>query len=261
MAATHRKRIGVRVNDYRREVRAGLSLAARQGFTAVELAVDGGALAPENLSASGRRHVARLVQNTGMAFTAVACELPGGGLADPRTIDASVARVQRVLQLAADMDVRLVSCAIGDVAVGEDASAALVAVAEQAERFGTGCAVRSRGGAPDELRALIAGLACRYVGAALDPADVLGAGHDPIATLGVLGDQLMLAYVRDAIRGTPQHPGGETQLGAGSLDLTAYAAAVSLGGLPSPPILRRTQSANPAAEIAADRETLAAVMG
>jgi predicted deacylase len=97
MAATHRKRIGVRVNDYRREVRAGLSLAARQGFTAVELAVDGGALAPENLSASGRRHVARLVQNTGMAFTAVACELPGGGLADPRTIDASVARVQRVL--------------------------------------------------------------------------------------------------------------------------------------------------------------------
>ena len=259
--ATVRRNIGVRINDYRADVRGGLSIASRQAFSAVELGVDRGEVAPANLSESGRRHLARLVANTGMAFAALAQESHGARLADPSRVDEAVTRAAQVLRLAADMHVPVVSHEVGellDLADAERASAleALRTLAEQAERVGTIYAVRSALADPATIAELVRAVDCPLVRVSVDPGALLMAGYDPAEALATLGDRVSLAYVRDAIRGSAGRGGREAGLGAGSLDLPAYLAALSAGGYHTAPILRRAEANDPVAALAADRDRL-----
>ncbi len=252
-------KIGVRVNDYRTDVKRGLQLAGAQRFNAVELSADAAELAPRNLAESGRRHLARLVAQTGMTFAALGSEAAGGGLADPARVDALVAATRDALRLAADMRVPVFTHDVGELhglTEGErdGVTDALRTLAAEAERVGTIYAVRSRLCTPDALAGLVETVDCPLVKLSVDPGALLMAGFDPLAALERFGEQVVLAYVRDAQRGDAEHPGRETALAAGRLDLPAYLAHLSASGCASTPILRRAQALNPAADLAADRE-------
>ena len=256
-----RKQVGVRVDDLRMDVKRGLRWAAKLKFSTVEVSADGEETTAEALSESGRRHLARLVAGHGLGFASLACDSRGGGLADAAQTDVIVTRAGRTLQLAADMGVPVVSHEVGDLlSLSEDERArvieALRALADQAERVGTVYAVRSRLCTPDALRGLIGTVDCPLVKVAVDPGALLMAGFDPLEVLAAHGDQVVLAYVRDALRGTPEQAGQETALGEGQLDLDAYLAGLSGCGCGRPPILRRAQTTDAAGQLAADKAFL-----
>jgi sugar phosphate isomerase/epimerase len=261
MSSKPRKPIGVRINDYRRDVRGGLRLASAQAFAAVELDVGLSEVAPEQLSESGRRHVARIVANTGMGFASLACDAAGGGLADAARIDGQIARSIATLRMAADMHVPIVTHDAGEFIDLPDAqrdrvAEALRVMAEEAERLGTVLAVRSRLADPQQIATLIRAVDCPLVRVSVDPGAMLMSGFDPVEALATFGDAVSIAYVRDAVRGTANHAGRETALGTGSLDLPAYLASLSVSGCHAPPIVRREDAADPATSIAADKDAL-----
>ena len=258
-----RSNIGLRANDLRTDVKNAISQARRLAFSALELGVDSGEVTPDALSESGRRHLARLVRSEGLSLAALASDARGVGIADPGSVDELVNRTGSALRLAGDMGVSLFSHDVGEILSLSDAERAtaveaLRALAEQAERFGTVYAIRSRAGAPDEVSRLVKTVDCPLVRVAIDPAALLMSGFDPLESLGGFGEQLVLAYVRDATRGSAEHVGHETALGQGRLELDAYLAGVDAAGCGSAPILRRTDTANPVGDLAADQAILRA---
>jgi sugar phosphate isomerase/epimerase len=254
------KDVGIRVDDYRLDVRAGVQRAREQAFTAVEFGADHGEITPETLSESGRRHVARIVASEGLKFAALAHE-GGGMLADPAQVDRAVHRTGQILRLAKEVGAPIVSHEVGDLLDLSDTERpqvldALRELGEQAARYGTIYAVRSRLCKPDELANLIRTLNSPLVKIGVDPAGLLMAGYDPVEAVARFGDNIVLAYVRDATRGTPQAAGEETPLGRGRLDLASYLATLNAGGYHGAPILRRARALEPSTEIAADRSIL-----
>jgi sugar phosphate isomerase/epimerase len=256
-----RKNIGVRVDDLRMDVKRGLRFVADMRFTAVELSADREEVSPDALSESGRRHLARSVTSTGMAFSSLAIEGRGGGLADPALVDSLVTQGCRTLRLAADMGVPIVSHNVGELLDLPDqdktnVTEALLALGDEAEKVGGVLAIRSRVYDPADLDQLIRTIGCESIRVGVDPGMLLMSGMDPIEVLNTHGDRIVLAYVRDAQRGTPRYAGRETALGAGRLDLDQYLAGLAACGYATAPILRRGDSLDAAADVAADKEYL-----
>ncbi len=258
----HRKPVGLRSDDLNPDVKDALRAARQLGFAAVELSVDNPQVAPEAISESGRRHLERLIRSNGLDFAAIAGESHCTGLADASHVDEIIERSGRTLQLAADMHVPVVSHDVGDL-LGlsdrerETALAALREVAARADRYGTIYAVRSRLTDPADLARLIDGVDSELLRIAIDPGALLMAGFDPNESVACFGKRIIHAYVRDASRGTSEHAGQETALGAGRLELDAYVAALHAGGYRRPFIIRRASSLNPARDLAHDRDQLA----
>lgn len=258
--AALRKKIGVRVDDYRLDVRDGLRRARHHAFTAVELAADRGEVTPENLTETGRRHLARIVTGEGLSFDALASE-SGASLADSARVDEIVYRTRQALRLAADMRVPILSHEVGELlnlaeAERERVVEALRELGAEAERVGTVYAIRSRLCRPEDLAQLVQTVACPLVHVSIDPGALLKSGFDPVEAVAKFGEQVMLAYVRDATRGTPQIAGEETALGDGRLDLAGYLATLQACGYQRAPLLHRTRVHDPAGEIAADKAVL-----
>lgn len=256
-----REHLGVRVDDYRAGVKRGVSIASAQGFSCVEVGIDGGSIEGERLSESGRQHVARLVRNAGLAFASVAQAGATRGLADAAGVDSAIASASDALILAADMGVPIVAHDAGELLEltdGDRARAveALRVLAAQAERVGTIYALRSAMCIPADLQSMVDEVACPLVQVAVDPGALLMAGFDPIEALGAYGDRVALAYARDATRGTTHAAGQECALGRGRLDLDAYLAGLAAAGYAGAPILRRAQPTSPAEDIAADKAAL-----
>jgi sugar phosphate isomerase/epimerase len=261
-----RSPIGLRVNDLRTDVRSALAQTRRMAFSAVELAVDDAELTPRALSTSGRQHLARLIRGEGLDLVALASDAHGGGICDSSRVDDLVLRAAESIRLAADMRVAVLSHDVGDLLGMNDtqratAVDALHALADQAERTGTIYAIRSRAGAPDEVRRLIEIVDCPLVRVAIDPATLIMSGLDPVQAIATFGEQTVLAYVRDATSGTAEHTGREIALGQGRLALDAYLAELAAAGCARTPVLRRAAAASPAADLAADKAVLLSHMG
>ena len=92
-----KSRIGVDADDFRLPIKDSLRRAAELDFGAVEFATVEGELAPANLSASGRRHLARYLKGLGLELSALVADMPGVTLTDPRRADERVARTSRII--------------------------------------------------------------------------------------------------------------------------------------------------------------------
>lgn len=260
--AAARKNIGIRADDYRLDVRSALRCARQGAFASVELGADRGEVAPENLSESGRRHLARIISGEGLRLASLSHEA-GPELSDAARTDEAVARTAEMLRLTRELGAPILAHDVGELldlpeprrALALDALRELGA---QAERYGAVYAVRSRLARPDDLAAMVQAIASPLVRISIDPAQLLMAGFDPLEALAHFGDQVVLAYVRDATRGSPHAAGQETALGAGRLVLPQYLAMLDAAGYHAAPILRRERGLHPAKDIAADRAILEA---
>src|ERR1700752_3198759 len=99
------ERLGVDLQDLRLPVKDGIRAASELGFQDVELAAATGEITPAELSASGRRHVQRLVSGAGLGIAALTADIPGTRLTDPRTVDERVSRTCQIIDLARDLGV------------------------------------------------------------------------------------------------------------------------------------------------------------
>ncbi len=265
MSEPSRKSVGVRIDDLKSGVKSGIQIASRMGFTAAEIAADTQEVDPRELGESGRRHLARLVRSGNMAFASLSHNARFADLTNVAQLDRAVDSTREAIRLAADMGVSTLSKGLGplwsiDERDRETVIAALQDVSHYAERFGTTLAIHSRFGGDGSLAELVDRLANPSLQIAIDPGELVSAGVDPLAALNATGEQLALAYVRDAQVGTPDHAGMEVALGHGELDVHAYVASLSLHSKLPAPILRRSDASNALADIAADKQYLLNVM-
>lgn len=263
-----RLEVGVDIDDFRLGTKDGLRRAAELHFREIEMATVEGELAPSQLSSSGRRHLARFVNGQGLRLGALVADMPGLHLADSRTVDERVERTLRIIDLAKDMDVPVVTAATGALTHSEEgaplpcALEALGRIGEFADTRGIRYAIRPLLDAGDRLADFLDALGCPSIGLGLDPAAMVMTGANPLASIERLMTRITLLHARDATAGRLSRAddyarlGHETQLGEGEVDLLGLFAALRDSEYRGAYILRRTDSKTPTEDLQAARSTI-----
>jgi sugar phosphate isomerase/epimerase len=202
-----RSPLGLRLNPAR-SIREQILEAARLGAKGV--VVDAiGDLAPDRLSATGRRDLRHLLRSAELAL--VALTLPTRRPFD--TLDQLDDRLQRAEQACAlgfDLETGLVLARLGSVPPESDAArrevfvSALRELGRRAGRQGVRLAVETGTETGSALRAVLEGQDPSSVCASIDPASLLQHAIDPVAAVRELGVWVAHAYAVDA--STSAHP-------------------------------------------------------
>ncbi|MEK6798460.1 MAG: sugar phosphate isomerase/epimerase [Planctomycetota bacterium] len=251
------ERIGVDVEDFRLPVKDGLRMAAELSFGSVELAAVSGELAPSNLSSSARRHVARLVAGLGLRLSALRADIPGTRLTDPKTVQERVERTWEIIELAADLGVRVVTSAVGAMThpdSGEPSAPACEAlrrIGEVADARGVSFAIRPSYDDGERIARVLEELGCPAIGVGLDPAAMVMAGTNPLKFIERYAADVLLLHARDATAGFPDRPGHETRLGEGDVDLVGLLAVLEAAEYAGPYVIRRSETPTPVQDIVA----------
>jgi sugar phosphate isomerase/epimerase len=257
-----RIRLGVAADDFGLGPKQGLEHAAHLGYAAVELDATRGEADPANLSASGARHLRRLVEGLGLDLATLGGYLGASGLTDSASVQQRVDRTRHILELAARLRVPVVTTYLGSVP--DDPSdrrrqsvvGAVEHLGEHADRTGTFLAVQTAQDSPATLRALLDEIDCPMVRTCYDPGRLLMHGHDPVAAVDELGDYIIATHLRDATPGTPMAAGREVRIGTGQINFLEVLVALEAGQYAGPQIVRRADAADPMADIAAARDYL-----
>lgn len=258
--------LGIDLQDLRTDAKSALRTAAQMEFRSVEVPAAQGETSPQELSPSGRRHFQRLVSSLGLHVPALSADFPGLRLSDPRSIDERVERTCAILELAADLGVPMVTAGVGALThpqSGEPSDAAISAlrrIGEFADARDRVFAIRPSYEPAERLAAVLNAVHCPLIQIGFDPAALAMTGVNPMAMLQYFGSQVPLVHVRDAVIGQPDRPGQETRLGEGEVDLRGLLAALDDREYQGALIVRRTDSASPALDLAAGRELLRRLM-
>ena len=258
--------LGIDLQDLRVDAKSALRQAAQMQFRAIELPAAAGETTPANLSPSGRRHLQKLVRDVGLTMSALSADFPGLRLSDPRSVDQRVEQTGAILDLAADLDVPVVTTSVGALThpdTGQPSElvlAALRRLGEWADARDRILAIRPSRDSVDRLDAVLKAVGCPSIRVGLDPAALVMSGLDPMPVVERLGIQVSLVHLRDALRGHPDRPGQETRLGDGEVDVRGLMAALGEREFQGPLILRRTESLNSAEDLSTARELIRRMM-
>jgi sugar phosphate isomerase/epimerase len=185
-----------------------------------------------------------------------------GGFGDPATVQERIDKTKQILELAAGLDVPLVTAYVGQVPDdpkdrrGGLITEALDCIGEHADRVGAVLAVESTEGSPVALRRLLDQLNCPTLRVCYDPGGLLMHGLDPIGGVRELAELIAVSHLRDATPGTATSAGREVRMGSGHVNFIEYLAALEQDAYHGPQIVRRTDAANPVADIAAAKQYL-----
>lgn len=257
-------RLGVVLDSFRQPVKEAMQSAADLGFRKLEMSAACGPIDPEELTATGRRHLLHYVGGLGLQLSALGGDLGGGRFADSSKVEQCLEKTLSIVELAADLHVPVVTTHLGRV--GEDALArgylreAVERLAETSDRMGTFIAFETAGADPGVFAALLRQINAPTLGVCYDPASLIIEGHEPVAGVEPLANAILIARARDALAGTPQRPGSETPLGSGQLDLAEYLAALDQAGYRGVPFISRKEARRPHEEIADAKRRLEEVV-
>lgn len=241
-------RLGLDIEDLRLPTKDGLRRVAELGCRFVELPTASGEISPRALSASGRRHLSRFVDGFGLRIAALTVDVPGLRLTDPRTVDERILRTCETIELARELGVTIVTASAGALThpdsgeLSDVAAAALRQIGEFADSHGVGYALRPSQDASDRVAQVLDAIRCPSLQLCIDPAALVMQGINPIAFIEALGGSTTLVHARDATAGSSGHPGHETRIGEGEVDLIGLAEALAERDYSGPIIARRTDS-------------------
>jgi len=228
-------KIGLVLEALGLDVRQGLRAAAGLGFQGVQIDATSRALAPEALTQSGRRDLRAMLRSHNLQISALGGNLGRGGFAAPAFVDEAVGRTRRIIELAADLDVGVVTTFIGQVPEDRDAATAtLMAEAlneagRHAENYGRFLATETGAEPPARLAEFLGSLDTEGIRVNYDPGNLAMAGFDPAGGVFDLKGRIVHTHAKDGRR----HPDGsrqETPLGEGDVDWLAYIAALDSVG-------------------------------
>ena len=256
------KIVGVDLGDLRLDAKEAMLAAARLQFRAIEMPASEGETSPRSLSTSGRRHLARFVEGLGLSLPALRADFAQLRFTDPAALEERIERTCEILELAADLNVSIVTAASGALThprtgVPSDlAIAALRRIGEFADSRDVVFALRPSHDPPDRLAAVLDAVRCPHIRLGLDPAALVMSGVNPMSPIGRFPDQFSLVHVRDATAGSFDRPGSETSPGNGDVDWGSLFAALRGVDYAGPFIVRRIDAVDPAGELVAARTFL-----
>lgn len=234
-------KISVLADDLNLPPKEALRTAARIGATGVQLFTTRGELAAENLSASGRRDLARFIRNLGLTWTAVCADLGGARFADPARVEQYVQRTRRSLELAREVGVPVVTAHAGPIPedpqgpTARQIADAVGQIGEFADRVGVVYALETGQESVATLAGLLDRLANPALGINYDPANVILRGEDALEGVQRVAGQIRYVHAKDAVSGGGEGGGGRiVPLGQGQLDYAAFLAALEDAGYGGP---------------------------
>lgn len=254
--------IGVDIGDLGGAPKDALRTAAAMSLDAVEVPTVSGDLSPESLSSSGRRHLARFVSGLGLHLAALQADMPGVRLTDPARAEERITRTIRVIELARDVGVGIVTTSAGaltDPQSGELSSLALEGLSRigaAAESCGVQFAFRPGGDGGERIGETIRAVGCPSLKVGWDPAAMVMRGINPLHAIERYAEYITLFHARDALAGGEDRSGQETALGDGEVDLVGVFDVLRSLEYAGPYILRRTDSQRPVDELLASRDVL-----
>ena len=225
------RKIGVMVESFRLGLRDGIIKAREVGADGIQVFVTGGETAPENMSRSGRREFRKLVQDRGLAISALCADYFKGFL-NPQTNDEIVAKTKACMDLAVDLGTNVVTSHIGTLPedendpaweIGQEALAEVAAHGARREVF-----FASETG-PESAELLLKFLKLvpgEMIGVNYDPANLVMNGFDPIGGVKVLKDYIFHTHAKDGRRS----PRKEVPLGEGDVDFPRWLAELDAAG-------------------------------
>ena len=255
--------LGVNLDDLRLPVKEALRRASDLGFREVEFGAFAGELTPESLSESGRRHFLKTLEGLNLRAAALVADMPQIRWTDAARVEERVARTQRVIDLAADLGVRIVTTSIGAVThpeSGEPSPAAMETLrqlCDHADRRGRILALRPTYDAGERLRRVFREINCAALKITLDPAVLVMTGSNPMPMIESFPEDIALVYGRDGTAGGHDRPGEETRIGGGDVDFAELLGALEDAGFRGSMVLRRATSQTPLVDVEAGRAILA----
>lgn len=226
----NRLKIGIRLESLGLPLRRGLAEASRLGVVGVQ--VDAvGELAPNTLSATGRREFRHLLRAHNLELTALGCPLRRG-LDSAENQQPRIEHVQKVLSLSFDLGPRIVIVQAGSAAgeMNEPRMTllreSLHAIARYGDRVGATLALETGLEDGSVLVAFLDRFDSGSLGVNLDPANLLLHGFDPYASIQALGRRIVHTHAKDARQASASRAAQEVPLGHGDIDWMKYVATL-----------------------------------
>ncbi len=252
--------LAVCLEDLRTDVKQAMHLARMLAYEAVEARATHGPISPAELSQTGRRHLRRHLSDLGLRLSSLRGPTGPGGYADPADAERRLETLFQVIDLAAGLRVPVVSTVLGsvDAARQSELREALALIADRADRADVNVALETSGVPTPELSKVLAELNCPWVGSCCDTAAMIIRGEDPHVVGESLGGRIRLVRLRDAVPGTPEHPGHEVRLGEGRLDPPRLLSSLAEAGFEGDMVVSRTTGERPLDDLRHARRLLAA---
>lgn len=246
--------IGAMLESFRLPTEEALDKAVSIGVQGIQVYTTQGERAPENMDAAKRRDFLNSVKSRGLVISAL-CGDFGKGFTNPEQNPALIEKSKRILDLALDLDTKIVTTHIG--VVPEDNACdtykimqeACHELASYADSLGAHFAIETGPEPAARLRAFLDTLGSTGVAVNYDPANLTMCVADDAAK-GVyeLQKYIVHTHAKDGLRGTAE-PYVEVPLGTGDVDWKAYLAALEDVGYRGFLTIERECGDNPLADI------------
>lgn len=246
--------IGVMLESFRLPVDEALDRAAAIGAEGIQVYTTKGERAPENMDGAKRREFLSKVKSRGLKISALCGDL-GKGFTDPALNPELIERSKRILDLAIDLETKIVTTHIGRVPedktcdtykIMQDACRTL---AEYADSLSAHFAIETGPEPAARLREFLDSLGSTGVAVNYDPANLtMCVDDDAVKGVYELKKYIVHTHAKDGLRGT-QPPYREVPLGRGDVDFKNYLAALEEVGYRGFLTIERECGENPSDDI------------
>jgi L-ribulose-5-phosphate 3-epimerase len=225
-------RIGIVVESTGLGVRQALLAAARMGAQGVQIDALG-QLAPDALTATGRREFRNLLRSFGLSLAALNVPVRRG-LDVAEDLQPRIERVRKTMQLAFDLGAGRVVVACPKLPADETAPRGLLmreslsALGAYGDRVGSVVALEIGFDPAAKVKDYLATFDTGSLKVTYDPANFLLHGHDPLANLHPLAGLIAHVQARDARSAGLSRGLQEVPVGAGDVDWMALTATLQV---------------------------------
>jgi len=248
-----RFKIGIVLESLGRPLREGLRQASALGAQGVQVDATG-PLAPDELSQSGRKEFRHLLRSLNLELTALGCPLRHGFSVD-YGLDARVGHVKKALSLAYDLGARVVTAFPGPLPRDDSPMArellvhSLTELDRHGERVGSRLALEAGLDPPTEFKDFLNRFTAGGIGVNVDPASLLGHGHNPADAVHAFSQLIVHVHARDTRPHRADRESQEVPIGQGDVDWNAFLGALEAVEYRGWLTVKRGPSANPAGDI------------
>ena len=214
-------KIGAMVESFRAGFRGGVEKAAALGVSGVQAYATTGELAPEKMTPAKIKETMDIIRSNGLVFSAI-CGDFGVGFTNPEKNKIYVEKSKRVVDLALELDCKVVTTHIGTVPAEENETKKIMReacheLAVYADSVGAAFAVETGPELASLLCEFLDSLGAGGVRVNFDPANlVMVAGDRPETAVHDLGKYIVHTHAKDGKNFRPCNPANEY----GSLELS-----------------------------------------
>lgn len=253
-----------------------LETCARMGADGVQLYAVEGEMAPENLTEADVQEKRRMLRDCGLEVSALCGDLGGHGFAVRQENPYKIERSKRIVDLALELDSRIVTTHIGVIPADPFCDTYKVMqqacneLAEYASARGAFFAVETGPEPAARLKTFLDSLDSKGIAVNLDPANlVMVTDDDPLHAVHILGEYIVHTHAKDGILLKKTDPqvvydffaeGGigdlrleeyflEVPLGQGNVNFDTYLKALKTIGYSGYLTIEREVGTNPVADI------------